>query len=385
MNRNKNTVAHVTNSYFRFSENWIHTQIKHLDDWQPLVLTHKTENLDLLDWLPNVFARKEELSILLEFSDKILNKGLGFYPSYYFRARKENIKLIHAHFGTVGYQGLALSSILNVPLVTTFYGLDASKVPVVNPKWRTRYQRLFAKGTLFLAEGNAMKRQLIELGCPSDKIKVQHLGIEVDQFPVRKEYVVRPELNILMAGRFVEKKGFIYGLKAFDKFLSKDNKGKLTIIGDSDGSEEGKKVKAELYKYVLENNLDEQVVFRGIVPLSLLKAAYYEHDVFLSPSVVASNGDNEGGAPVSILEAAATGMPVISTKHCDIPEIVIHGETGLLADERNYKSLANLLETIYTSRNFTKKIGISSAEWVKKNYDAKKQGIKLSKIYKELI
>ena len=69
-------------------------------------------------------------------------------------------------------------------------------------------------------------------------------------------------------------------------------------------------------------------------------------DVFLHPSVVDSAGASEGGAPTTILEAQALGMPVVSTLHCDIPNVTVPGESAVLVAERDPEALADALRDL---------------------------------------
>src|SRR5699024_1764813 len=374
-------VAHTALIYFRLSENWIHTQIKYLKGWESMVLANRTENLDTITWKPSVYAREDELPFVVRAADSLVMLAAGYYPSFYYRAKKENVDLVHAHFGPMGYLSSALVRAIDVPLVTTFYGYDASMLPKEGPKWRGRYKVLFERGSRFLVEGPAMKDKLKGLGCPPEKIIIQHLGIELEKYPVRDNYHTDGKLRILMVGRFVEKKGFIYGLRAFRKFLDGGGEGILTIIGDSSGTTESEAIKKQLLQYVEENDLDTVVKFKGLIPLKELQKEYYRHELFLAPSVEAQNGDNEGGAPVTIIEAEATGMPIIGSRHCDIPEVVKEDETGLLANERDVEELTEHLFQMYHHPAMRAKLGRAGARYIRANFDAQKQGKRLGKIY----
>src|SRR5207244_3130633 len=123
--------------------------------------------------------------------------------------------VLHAHFGTQGILLLRLRRRLDVPLVTTFYGYDASSVPRL-PGWRRWYKTLFATGDRFLVEGGAFRERLLALGCPPGKAMVQHLGVDVDAIPFRARQLTGDEtVRLLMAASFREKKGHQYALRAF--------------------------------------------------------------------------------------------------------------------------------------------------------------------------
>lgn len=378
-------VAQASLVYFRLSENWIHTQLKYLKGFESIVFTNGKENLSSVDWKPAIFSRTDQLPLGIREVDSLAMWMIGYYPSFYVKAKKEDISLIHSHFGPMGYLCSGLARRLDIPLVTTFYGYDASLLPKQKPKWKQKYMKLFSRGDRFLVEGPAMKRKLVSLGCPPEKITIHHLGIELDKYKPRNEYPRKEKLHMLMVGRFVEKKGFIYGLRAFQKFRENGGEGTLTIIGDSSGTAESDQVKKELMEFVEKHNLDSFVEFPGMIPLEKLQQKYDDYDLFLGPSVGAENGDNEGGAPVTIIEASATGMPVVGSRHCDIPEVVKDGETGLLADEKDVDGLTDHLLKIYRNPDLREEFGETAARHTRENFNAEKQGKTLSRIYEDCL
>lgn len=385
LRRHSPTVAHVTKRYFSLSENWIHTQLKYLQEWMPLVLTQRTNNRDTVDWWPDTYARTEDLPLPVQKIDGGLNRVLGFYPSRYGWARRHGVKMIHAHYGSIGFHTLELARALDVPLVTTFYGYDASLLLQREPEWHQRYSSLFERGELFLAEGPHMAQRLRDLGCPAENVRVHRLGIETDHYPYRPRRREEGEpLRLLMVGRFVEKKGMPDGVRAFAQFLEQGGEGTLTIIGDAREYESSQATKRRLYRTVEKNGVQDHVDFRGLVSQSELRDAYYSHHVFLAPSRTASTGDTEGGAPVTIIEAQASGMPVVATRHCDISNIVQHQETGLLADERDVDVLSTHLSTLASSPGRLEDMGARGQHCISENHDACRQGERLDQLYNEM-
>lgn len=378
-------VIHTSLYYFELSENWIHTQLKHLRGWEPLVLTNEARNLDTVQWRPEVYARRQALPPVIRELDSVAMRLIGYYPSFLRRARRAGADLIHAHFGPMGYLSLGLARKLDIPLVTTFYGYDASELPREEPGWKENYRDLFTQGASFLVEGPAMGAKLRQLGCPSEKITIQHLGIEPDRYPARTHYRGQGPLRILMVGRFVEKKGFPYGLQAFRRFLQQGGEGTLTIVGDSNGTEASERLRRQMHDYVAEHAMGDRVHFRGLIPLEALSREYYEHDLFLAPSITASNGDDEGGLPVTVIEAAATGMALAGSRHCDIPEVIQPGRTGLLAEEKGVDELAAHLLTLYRKPGLRRAYGQSAARLATSAYNAEKQGATLSELYEALL
>ena len=153
-------------------------------------------------------------------------------------------------------------------------------------------------------------------------------------------------LRVLFASRFTEKKGFRYAFQAFEQAVNAGADPTLTVIGDADGSARSQREKERVMSRIEDNDLRDRVNLLGFVDHETLVQAYYDHHVLLAPSVTASDGDVEGGAPVTLIEAQATGLPVVSSFHCDIPEVVLHEKTGLLAQEEDVDALASHLQTV---------------------------------------
>ena len=311
-----------------------------------------------------------------------------FYPYFAFSVIKDKPDLTHAHFGPSGYGFLKLKKIFNIPLVTTFYGYDLSLLPSQHPKWKMKYKKLFREGEIFLVEGNHMKKCLIELGCPEEKIIVQHLGIDLDLIKlVPRKLGEEKEIKILISSSFREKKGIPYAIEAFGrvKQAHPDLKLNLTIIGDSGGSPAEEAEREKIFGVIQKYNLKDCVNMLGYQPYPVFLRELYRHHIFLHPSVHASDGDTEGGAPVSIIEASASGMPILSTTHCDIPEVVIGGESGYLVPERDTDALAEKLEFLVLNSDLWGNMGLSGREHIEKNYDVKKQVQRLEEIYDEIL
>jgi colanic acid/amylovoran biosynthesis glycosyltransferase len=363
------------------SQNWIHTQIKYLCDHAPVVITGQTENLDQLDWVPPYYKTFDR-RIATRALDRAGESVLGYRPALRWQLYRQNVQLLHAHFGPVGCEALSLARAHGIPLITTFYGYDLSLLPTKEPEWNGRYKELFARGDHFLTEGRHMKKQLAKLGCPEDKITVHHLGVEIDSLPyqVRSRSEEEP-LRVLLAGRFVEKKGFPDAIRAFARFLRQGGTGELTIVGGLGSPEKDREARQELRQLIHEQNVADHVTLRGFLSHDELIETYLGHHVFLAPSVEASNGDTEGGAPVTVIEASATGMGVVSTWHCDIPEVVQHGKTGLLAEEGDIEKLSCHLYSLFQQPNRIAEIGRAARNRVEREYSASKQGKHLDRIY----
>ena len=371
----KPVVAHLTSTYLPLTQTWLyHNQIINLKRYEPIVMAQSTINLDKFP-TQNVYSIPKR-SIFSKIFNMIHIKLTGSYSTRYFEniIKENNVKLLHAHFGTEGVRYLKLKRNLNLPMITTFYGMDVSMISRI-PYWKKRYVQLFQEGDLFLTEGNNMKNELIKLGCPENKIIIQHLGVDLTTFNFTPR--TQPEdgnITILIAGSFREKKGIPYAIKAFAKVKENHPDIQLRILGDG-------KMRDQIESLIAELNLSDSVTLLG----------YQSHDVFLNeaanahifmlPSITAQNGDTEGGAPVAILEAQATGLPVISSYHADIPEVVVDGKSALLAPERDVETLAKHLEYLFEHPDVWGTMGRAGREHVEQEYDVIVQVGKLEKIY----
>ncbi|MGE5497609.1 MAG: glycosyltransferase, partial [Syntrophothermus sp.] len=339
-----NKVIHLVTPYLFHTGSWVYSQIKGLSTFEHYVFTQRSENLEQFP-LENIYAANDLLSV-----KKLINKvyrrltdryGL-FYEAY---MNKISPALLHAHMGYEAARWLKFVKKTNIPLITTFYGQDVSQLGRIE-KWRRRYQELFEYGTKFLAEGSYLKKQLVDLGCPAEKVIVQHLGVSVESYTPKEIDHNSVKRTILQVSTFREKKGIEYSLEAIAMIRESRPDVIFKLIGRGDNEEADNKIKSLVKKLHLEKNVE----LLGAQPYKKTLEEMSKCDIFLHPSVTASNGDNEGGAPVGLIEASALGLPVVATFHADIPEVIINNKTGLLVEERNSEALAaKLLELLSNS------------------------------------
>ena len=382
-------VAHYVYEYLPITQTWIYSQLINLTTFTPIVYTRKIENLDIFPF-ENIHSLNLTKGIknYQDFFQKLGKKFWGYYPSFRKQLKKDAPDLIHAHFGYIGFDCLKLKKIAGIPLVTTFYGYDVSLLPAQHPEWMQKYQQLFQKGDTFLAEGHFMKKTLLELGCPEQKIRVQHLGIDNHKIPFTEKSLQPGEtIRILCAASFREKKGLPLALEAFGRLKKKNPelRAELTLIGDSNGRPEEESIKEQIEQVIQKFELQNSIHKLGYQPYPVWQEKLRSHHIFLHPSKKASNGDTEGGAPVSIIEASAAGLPVLATTHCDIPEVVIDGKSGFLVPENDVLSLTEKLKELTEKPELWKKMGKAGRNHIEEHYDIKKQVERLEKIYRDIV
>lgn len=300
------------------------------------------------------------------------------YPNCFERfIHKRRVCLLHAHFGPGGYAALRLKRRVGIPLITTFYGIDASKL-LRDSRMQGALKRLFQEGDMFLALGKDMVGRLRAVGCPEEKIRIQRLGVDVEQIAFRPRKSGNGERVVLLyCGRLVEKKGILYALEAFARLAGRWRNLEFRIVG-------GGLLRPAVERAVRRMNLQDRVILRGALPHAEALQEMQDAHLFLLPSLTASDGDMEG-TPTVLLEAQASGLPVVSTHHADIPEVVLDGETGFLAPERDSQALADHLDHLLTRPETWSDIGRTGRRHIEQHYNIHKEVLKLEMIYSDLI
>ncbi|MEK7691008.1 MAG: glycosyltransferase, partial [Bdellovibrionota bacterium] len=293
--------------------------------------------------------------------------------------------ILHSHFGTSGWEALPLKMSLGIPLVTSFYGTDAWSLPTEQPIWRRRYAELFGNGDVFMVEGPAMRQRLVDLGCPADKVHVHRIGVRTDLFNFREKKFFEG-LKIAMVGRFVEKKGFVDGLRACAKAVETGVNLSVTIIGDALSEDAASlSIKQQLSAIANSALMSGRVRFTGFLPQEKTRALLEEHNVLLCPSKHGFGGDAEGGSPVVLTESMAMGLLCIGSRHCDIPEVIVDRHTGYLFEEGNVMELASILRDLLDRPEKLMDLTLAGRRNVEEQFSLSRQLEALSQLYKKLL
>lgn len=381
----KTTVVQSYPIWLPQTQTWMYSQVKHLpEDVACHVVCESTQHLDQFE-VPNIHCLEDEprFRALLDKGSRKL--GLRRHLHFPIRVAREQLaQILHSHFGNVGWRDLPVARMAGLRHVVTFYGLDVNWLPSYQPVWKKRYLELFNEVDVVLCEGSFMARSIVGLGCPEEKVRVHHLGVDTERIPFAYRTWERGSpLRVLIAASFREKKGIPYALEALGR-LQREIPIEITIIGDSNNSPEGRREKTKILQVIENHKLGSRTRMLGYQPHSVLLQEAFDHHLFLSPSITASDGDTEGGAPVSLIEMAATGMPVVSTKHCDIPEVVVNGVTGYLAGERDAQGLVEQIMRLAEAPETWRDLAVAARKHVELEYNARTQGKKLHWIYQNL-
>ena len=381
------TVLHSCPTWLPQTQTWMYSQVAELQRQgvNAHVVCERTENLEQFR-VDNTHCLTDE-PMLRQIWDRGLRKlrmrrHLQFHVSV---GRAIGADIVHSHFGDIAWGNLDFVRKIGAKHVVTFYGFDVNKLPTKIPIWRQRYGRLFDEADLVLCEGSHMARCIVALGCPKEKVEVHHLGVDVENIKFSPRlWQPNDPLNVLIAASFREKKGIPYAIEALG-ILHKTTPVHLTIVGDAGPDPDSQREKGAILAALTRSGLTHNVRLLGYQRHEVLMHEAYQHDIFLSPSITAADGDTEGGAPVTLIEMAASGMPIVSTTHCDIPEIVQHGITGLLAAERDVGGLVCHLKWLVENPNRWNGMLLAGRRRMEREYELHTQGDTLAGYYRALV
>lgn len=382
---NKPVVAHLIRSYLAPTETFIYNQIRCLKSFKPIIVCHnrnKNSPYAICDTFSALEMLKGYQKIFANYFYKLLRQSTPMECEILKRTILENkSKLLHFHYAVDARYFLNLNKRLNIPSIVSLYGYDVSSFPKLYFGYAKFYlQPIFEKMDRFLAMSKDMKKDLILLGCPEKKIIIHYYGIEVDRFAFpERRYEEKETVNILMAGTLEVKKAQHLVLKALKKIENElKNDFTVTIVGDGP-------MKKGLYRMVKEYGWFTRVKFLGFIPYGSKEmiAAYRNADIFALPSITV-RGDKEG-IPGTIVEAMASGLPVVSSYHAGIPEVIENYREGILVSEGDIDGLVVALKLLIENRNLREDLGRKAAQRAVKEFDAKEKIKALEKIYGSLI
>lgn len=367
------------------TETWLYTQVRFLPPTiESTVACERTANLDQFPF-PRIRCL-DEVPALLRFGDRVVRKlGLRHHLEFFVHAgRRAGARVLHSHFGVVGWRDLGVARRLGLAHAVTFYGVDVRYYPQSDARWFARYQAMFERVDAVLCEGPFMGRSIVELGCPPEKIRVHHLGVDLSAIAFAP-LAWRPgePLRVLLSGSFREKKGFPDAIEALGR-IRHEVELAITIIGDEHGLPSTVIEKRKILDAIDRQELRAHTRLLGYQPYRVVMEEARRHHVFMSPSVTASDGDTEGGAPVSLIEMSAAGLVCVSTTHADIPGVVLHGRTGLVANEHDVEGLVSHLRWLVAHPNRWDEMRVAARAHIEAEFDARRQGERLAGIYREI-
>ena len=362
---------------FKISEPFIVQQAQKLRRYKPLYLGRirygqppaGAESFALCDRGPSAYLR---------IGQQMLSRSPAPYQSL---LRDRHPALIHAHFGIEGVYALPLAKRLHIPLVTTFHGFDATLSTAAllsSPAWANYplYRRNLAQqGALFLCASSFIRDRILALGFPEARTRTHYIG--VDWRAITPRHPSEETRTILHVARLANVKGTKYLIRAFAALASEHSDVDLVIIGD------GPRRRA-LQKLTISLKLERRVHFLGAQAHTEVLAQMRRAAMLVLPSVRTGTGRVEGLGMV-LLEAAATGIPVVASRIGGIPEGVLDGRTGFLVPERDIAALTRRMDELLRDPAMRLGMGAQARALVEQRFDIRTQTEVLENLYDEVL
>ncbi|MBL9155213.1 MAG: glycosyltransferase [Verrucomicrobiales bacterium] len=366
----------------------VYRQITGLKEFRPLVLTRKRLNAELFPFPADALIELPQPSALKREWRRFTSRRVAQAPPFLFESEIRNLEkilrehqaaVLHIYFGNSGVELLPLlkSPTRPCPAVVSFHGADAG-VDLEKPAWREAMMTVFERAEAILARSEALAADLRDLGCPPEKLTVQRAGIPLDEWPLtQRSAPVDGAWRFVQSGRLIEKKGYDTTLRAFARFREVHPQARLVILGEGPLLESLRRLANDL-------DINRFVTFAGFVEQGRVRSEYGWAHAFLHPSRTAGDGNREG-VPNAILEAMATGLPILSTSHGGIPEAVEDGVEGFLADENDWEAFAVAMHDLAASEKTWKSMAAAARAKIEAKFERSQQVAELEGVYRRLI
>jgi glycosyltransferase involved in cell wall biosynthesis len=360
------TAAVFTSTFLQYSQTFIHEELRNHRRWSAEVFTGRRVHPERFAYEPvHVGGRLYSLTTV----------SRRFHALF----SERRYDLVHGHFGPAGVHAMHYARRFRLPLVVTFHGYD---VPLLRsrerfaPEWwgyALLGPLMLRSLSMALCASSELREMVIGLGVPPGCAVTHRLGVDLERFRAGMRHSERPQVT--MVGRFVEKKGFEYGLSAFARVADRHPSARLTLVGDGE-------LKAALEAQVRAQGHSARVTFAGPLAAPDVAALLARTDVLLAPSVVTANGNRESGLIV-VKEASACEAVPVGTLHGGIPEMIDDGVTGFLVPERDVDAMAERLDLLLGDAELRTRMGRAARAKMEREYDNRERVAELELRYDE--
>lgn len=289
---------------------------------------------------------------------KIKKKGYEYLHENLLRYsfKRNKIQAVLAEYGSTAYDHLPAIKALKLPLIVHFHGYDAYREGAL--KKFEHYKEVFHYARYVIAVSQNMVAQLETIGCPKEKIVYNVYGPDPAFSHIKPRFAKK---QCLAVGRFVDKKAPYLSILAFKEVIKKNPEATLLMAGN------GYLLNAckNLVKFY---GLEKHIQFLGVIEPKRFMQLLEESYCFVQHSIIAEDGDSEG-TPVSILEASAAGLPVVSTRHAGIPDVIENEETGLLVEEMDVQGMTKNILRLLNNKEEAMKMGSKGKRNISKNFN----------------
>lgn len=339
-------IAVVSTNKRKYSETFIHAQVEQLP--YHVFYLHT-------GYLPTRFGEDDRPLIKGEADEETMKRAVKIFLI------ENKIELVLAQYGPSGVKMMDICNELNVPLLVYFRGYDAYRQDMLDAYGKD-YPKLFQIASGIFVTSKAMQKQLEKLGASSNKIVYNPSGANTEIF---RYHDAGKNLPLFLAtGRFEASKSPHLTILAFAKALEKTPNAELIMVGEGHLLEACKILTKAL-------KIENRVEFKGVLPQKEVARLMSRSRAFVQHSFTTPANDTEG-TPVAVMEASASGLPVIATRHAGIPEVVEHERTGLLVNEGDIDGMAEYIVRIADEPELATRLGKAGCEKINSDYTVKK-------------
>ena len=285
--------------------------------------------------------------------------------------------LVHVYYGHKAVGFLPMLREWGGPWIVSFHGVDVAK-HLEEKNYLKKLQAVFSEARLVLARSQSLLQRLADLGCPPEKLRLNRTPIPMDHLhAAEREVPPDGHWRMVQACRLIPKKGILTTLEAMDRVGAIYPGARYVLCGDGPMMD-------EIRKFVDDYSLHRHVEIRGWLSQEQLRREFYHSHIFLHASEQTADNDQEG-IPNSMLEAMATGLPVVATQHGGIPEAVTDGYDGLLVPERDAHALSTAITKLIHDHELFTQMSRNAAGSARANFGAEQQIANLEDLYFEAI
>jgi len=360
----------------------IYRQVTELQKYETAVLTKERRCEDRYPFSNVTILPKPRSNFIRRFYLKYIK---GAPPIFYrgeFQVLNKALNrtgalLMHVYFGHTGVHLLPFIKVWDKPCVVSFHGADVM-LREENPRYQRNLRDLLATVPLVLARSHSLTNRLEEIGCPPEKLRLNRTGIPLEQFSwVERSVPADGNWHFVQCCRLIPKKGLLTAIRAFAQLRQKFPNAIYTIAGE--GPQE-----PEIRQLIRDLQLGDSVRLVGFLSQDRLVELYSSAHVFIHPSEMTADMNQEG-VPNAMLEAMATGLPVVATLHGGIPEAVEDGKSGLLVPEKTPSKLYEAMQSLIDDHRRWDAMGHEASASVRREFEQKEQIARLESYYDEAL
>jgi glycosyltransferase involved in cell wall biosynthesis len=308
----------------------------------------------------NFLFNSPKLKLIAPLIETIFDLGDHYFlkRSIMSYLQTKQVRLVLAQFGPAGVEMMPVTTDLGIPLVVYFHGYDIFRKDTVEALL-PQYRELFQKAAKILCVSAMMQDRLVQLGAPREKVFHLPAFVNLGQFPYSDHAGLPP--NFLAVGRFAETKSPHLTILAFEKVVHRIPDARLTFIGQGGGGELFEACIILVKALKLENH----VVFKGVQGHEAVAHEMAVNRIFVQHSLTTPIQGEMEGKPVAIMEAMAAGMPIVTTRHSGIAELIEHEVTGLLVSEYDINAMADGMIRLALDDELAGRLGWAAADWIR--------------------